>query len=67
MAQMQSLAPARKVWVGAVTGALVTILVWIIESIAKIVIPAGVVVAFNTAITFIVSYLVPPAADDQVS
>jgi hypothetical protein len=66
MASMSSLAPARKVWVGAAVGALVTIIVWLIETIGKITIPAGVVVAFNTVITFIVSYLIPPAEDDQV-
>lgn len=67
MAQMQSLQPARKVWLGAVVGgSIATILVWLIETIGKIVIPAGVVVAINTVVTFIVSYLIPPAADDQV-
>jgi hypothetical protein len=66
MAQMQSLKPARKVWAGAAVGALVTIIVWLVETIGKIVIPAGVVVAINTLLTFIVSYLIPPADADQV-
>jgi hypothetical protein len=55
MAQMQSLKPARKVWAGAAVGALVTIIVWLIETIGKITIPAGVVVAMNTVLAFIVS------------
>ena len=66
MAQMQSLKPARKVWVGALTGAIVTIIVWIIETAANYKIPASIVVAFNTVVSFIVSYLVPPADADQV-
>ena len=65
MAQMQSKAPARKVWVGSLVGAATAIVIWIIESIGPKV-PGGIAVAISTLLTGIVSYLVPPADSDQV-
>jgi putative flippase GtrA len=66
MASMSSARPARKVLVGAVVGAATTILLWLVETIGKTTIPSAVAVAISTLLTFIVSYLVPPSADDQV-
>jgi len=67
MAQMQSAKPARKVWVGSLVGATVTIIVWIIESAANTKVPSAIAVAISTLLTGIVSYLVPPADADQVT
>jgi uncharacterized membrane-anchored protein len=66
MAQMQSAKPARKVWVGSLCGAGVTIVIWIIETAAKTTVPSYIAVAISTLITGIVSYIVPPSPDDQV-
>lgn len=66
MANMQSAKPARKVWVGGVVGAATTIVIWLVESIAKTTVPGTVAVAISTVLTFVVSYLVPPSAADQV-
>ena len=66
MAQMASAKPARKVSVGALVGAVVTLLVWLIETIGKITVPAYIAVALSTLLTFIISYLIPPADSDQV-
>lgn len=66
MAQMQSAKPARKISVGAAVGALVTIIVWLIESIGHTTVPAYIAVALSTLLSFVVSYLVPPSPNDQV-
>jgi flagellar biosynthesis protein FliR len=66
MAQMQSLKPARKVSVGAAVGALVTLVVWVIEAAGHTTVPAYVAVALSTLLTFIISYLVPPSDGDQI-
>lgn len=67
MAQMQSPLPARKVWVGSLVGALVTIVIWIIETAANTKVPSFIAVAISTLLTGIVSYIVPPADTDQVT
>lgn len=67
MAQMQSAKPARKVWVGSLVGATVTIIVWIIETAANTKVPSAIAVAISTLLTGIVSYLVPPADTDGVT
>lgn len=66
MAKMQSLKPARKVWVGGLVGAITTIVVWVIEQIGGITVPGAIAVAISTLLTAIVSYIVPPSPDDQV-
>ena len=66
MAQMQSLKPARKVTVGALSCASATLIVWLIETIGKTTVPAAVAIAITTVITFVLSYLVPPSPEDQV-
>ncbi len=65
MAQMQSAAPARKVWVGSLVGAATAILIWIIELIG-LKTPGGIAVAISTLLTGIVSYIVPPAPTDGI-
>lgn len=66
MARMQSAAPSRKVIVGTVAGAVTTIVVWVVDATAGVKIPGEVSAAITTVLTFIVSYMVPPSADDQV-
>lgn len=69
MPQMSTSAPARKVTVGAFTGAVSVLIVWILNTYA---LPADkqitpeIASSITTALSFIVSYLVPPAASDQV-
>lgn len=65
MAQMQSAAPARKVWVGSLVGAATAIITWVCE-MAGLKVPGAIAVAISTLLTGIVSYLVPPADSDQV-
>ena len=66
MAKMQSLKPARKVSVAAVVGAVTSLLLWIIESAAGVKIPSYIATSIMTIVSFIVAWLVPPSADDQV-
>ena len=66
MASMQSLKPARKVWVGSLVGATTTIVVYLIEEIGKTKVPGAIAVSISTILTAVVSYLVPPAEADQV-
>lgn len=66
MAQQSSAAPIRKVWIGALTGAITTIVVWVL-SLAKVDVPPLVGSAITTVLTFVVSYLVPPADSDQIA
>jgi hypothetical protein len=66
MAQMQSAAPARKVWVGTMVGSGTAVLLWLIGSIAKVDIPPGMAATISTLMTSIVSYIVPPAPSDGI-
>lgn len=66
MAQMQSAAPARKVWAPAVVGAVMTIVVYIIEHAGNTKIDSSLLTSINTLLAFIVGYLIPPAASDQI-
>lgn len=66
MAQQSSAAPIRKVTVGLLTGAVTTIIVWVL-SLAKVEVPAIVASAITAVLTFVVSYIVPPADTDQVT
>ncbi len=65
MAQMASAKPARKVWVALLPGAVTTIVVWGL-SLGKIIVPGAVAVAISTVLSFVVSYLVPPADSDGI-
>lgn len=67
--QQQSAAPTRKVTAGAIAGAIAGILVWIMNTFvlpADKLIPAEIGMALSVILTFAVSYLIPPAPDDQV-
>jgi|HubBroStandDraft_6_1064221.scaffolds.fasta_scaffold6842883_1 hypothetical protein len=66
MASMQSLKPARKVWVGSIVGATTTLVVALIEAIGNTKISGTIAVSISTVLSFIVSYLVPPSDNDQV-
>ena len=67
-AKMQSAAPARKVWIGAIAGAATTLIVWILnlEAILDGQIPAEIAATILTLVSFTISYLVPPAKDDNI-
>ncbi len=67
MARMESAAPARKVTVGLVAGAVTTIVVWVVDTTTGVKIPGGVSAAITTVLTFAVSYVVPPSADDRLA
>jgi hypothetical protein len=66
MAKMQSLKPARKVSVAALVGAATSLVLWIIESAAGVKVPSYIATSIMTILSFIVAWLVPPSADDQV-
>ncbi len=56
----------RKVAVGAAVGGLVSVIVWAADTFGGIKVSAEAAVGLSTALTFIVSYLVPAApAGDQ--
>jgi putative flippase GtrA len=67
MASMQSSKPTQKVLAGAFAGAITTILVWVLKNFAHTDIPGEIAAAITTVLTFVVSYLVPPSAADQVN
>lgn len=52
-------APSRKVTVGLVAGAVMTIIAWASKAYAGVEIPAEVALAGATVITFILQYMVP--------
>lgn len=61
-----SAAPVRKVIVGGLAGALSTVLLWVLNTyVLPKPMPAEVGSAVTTVLSFVVSYLVPPAASDQ--
>lgn len=66
MAKMASAQPARKVVAASLGSALATITVWLIETYGGVAMPATVQAAAIVVVTFIVGYMVPPAAADQV-
>lgn len=51
--------PTNKVTAGALTGALMSILIWGLKEFAKIELPAEVAVGVSTLISFVVSYCIP--------
>ena len=56
MASMQSALPARKVWVGALCGAVTGIVVYIVRAASGTSIPGEISAEITTVLTFIVSY-----------
>jgi low affinity Fe/Cu permease len=66
---MQTKIPARKVTAGALIGALVTILVWALNTFvlsAEQQITGEIAAAITTVITFVVGYFVRPSQIDNV-
>lgn len=62
-------APVRKVSLGAVAGAASIVLVWVLNTYVLPddgQIPEAVASAITTVLTFLVSYFVRPAPEDQV-
>lgn len=57
-------APAQKVIAGGVAGAIVTILIWFAGTFAHVDIPAEVAASLVVVLSFLVSYITPPAAKD---
>lgn len=51
--------PSRKVVVGGLAGAFVTILVWISKAYGHVEVPAEVALGVLTVFTFVLQYIVP--------
>ena len=67
--KMKGTAPVRKVTAGALGGAIVTVLVWylntfVLEPDKRI--TGEVAAALTTIVTFLVGYFVPPSAKDVI-
>lgn len=63
--RMESAAPTRKVWTGAVISAAVGIIVWAVEA-AGVDVPVVVATSMVTVITAVGQYFMPPASDDGI-
>lgn len=59
--------PSRKVTVGLVAGAVMTILAWCSKQYAGVEIPAEVALAGATVINFALQYVVPDASEETPS
>ena len=66
MRRMATNVPSQKVTAGALAGALTTIAIYVVKAAGGPEIPGEIGAAITTVLTFIVSYLVPPAARDRV-
>jgi hypothetical protein len=67
--RMQTKIPVRKVTAGALIGALVTILVWALNTFvlsAEQQITGEIAAALTTVITFVVGYFIRPSQIDTV-
>lgn len=58
--------PSRKVGSGALAGAVAGLIVWSLDVFVGVKIPAEQAVALSTILTFIVSYLMPNAQQNNV-
>ena len=56
--------PVRKVTVGILAGAIVTVLIWILKQFGHINVASEVSTACTTIFTFVISYLTPPAPNE---
>jgi hypothetical protein len=65
MAQQISSKPIRKVAAGAIAGATITVILFVIKSLLKTDVPADVASAMTMLLTFGISYMTP-AADDEL-
>jgi hypothetical protein len=66
MAQQISSKPIRKVAAGAIAGATITVILFVIKSLLKTDVPADVASALTVLLTFGISYMTPAANDDLV-
>ena len=66
MSHMVSSTPARKVIASSLGTAVATVSLWMLEEFGGLAIPAPVQAAAIVIVTFMVGYLVPPSAQDQV-
>lgn len=57
--------PDRKVTVGLLAGAVMTILAWVSKTFAHIEIPAEVALSGSTVIVFCLQYLVPNPPEES--
>ena len=64
MAQQISSKPIRKVAAGALAGATITVIVFVIKSLLKTDVPADVASALTVLLTFGIWYMTPAAGDD---
>ena len=67
MTRMQTAMPARKVTASALGSAISILIIFALREWTDIEIREGVSTAIVTVSTFVVGYLVPPAARDQVT
>jgi hypothetical protein len=60
-------APSRKVVTSGIAGALVTIIVWVVQAGFKISVPSEVAAAAVTIVSAVVGYVVPPSQSDMAA
>lgn len=65
MAMIQ--APSRKVTIGLVSGAIMTIVAWASKAYAGVEIPADVALAGATVMNFALQYFIPDASEESPS
>lgn len=51
--------PTRKVATAGISGAVVAILIWVLQATTDVEVPAEVAAAVTTIVAFVLSYLVP--------
>jgi hypothetical protein len=63
-------APVRKVTAGALSGAIVTLVIWMLNTYVPMFnrrpIPAEITGTLTTIVSFMISYAVPPGRDETV-
>ena len=65
--RMQTKAPSQKIVASTLTAAIVTAVAWGLEAtIPDLKIPEHVQEAFTVILVFVVGYMTPPAARDQI-
>jgi hypothetical protein len=67
MAKQISVKPVRKVAAGALGGATITVILFVIKSLMKTDVPADVASALTVLLTFGISYMTPAAEDDLLT
>jgi hypothetical protein len=64
MAKQVGVKPIRKVAAGALAGASMTVILFVVKSLMKADVPADVASALTVLLTFAISYMTPAANDD---